>query len=656
VESTACAVPGYNVIAPIRSTFAQRSFRARENESLEPVTLHILDRSDVDRGALAAVRADLPPYADLRHERLVRPRRVRADENVVLVETDPGGAESLEALLDREGKIDPSRALALLEDILVGLVAAEMRGLHHGSLRPSTVQITPDGRAALDAFGFGALLPRTEDFYGALERLVPVPRDRRHAKDVYAAAALFHRMVEGRPPLDPPAGGDMKGHVAREKWTGTAYPDIYAAVSPLGRTEAGPVLALVRKHRRGLAAPEPAAAPTILDAAEEPTAPPPPAGGESIRELARAAIRAPAWPIAAAALLAAALAGLFASPFLGGDSWPSRAIAQAPSLPASAALPASAPKPAPPPRQTPAAKAAPAAHERAGHDVAAKERILALAAIGDFSAALDEIEKGGAAALREDVLAEAQARFRENVESARALAAEGNLAEAQREIDALARYWPTSEMRAQAVVERAALAVQGADLQKEKRRRDAEASLRRLDEDFRELARRCLCEEGHDGRARLQQLEAFRARLGSDAPADVRRDAEDLAGCLNSENALFARAQEQVRLRPRPLASITARFGTGDIVALSADALTVNRSGGAAEKLPLSRLTCPEKIAFFNAFRAVRSGPQAVGMAILALRWDNAAQARAELLLAESANDSPLPQIRFLQKFIEDEK
>ncbi len=649
------AIPGYNVISELRNTVAPRSLRARELESIDVVTLHLLPRASISRGDLVAAQAGVATYADLKHPRLARLRRIRADEETVLIETDHAGAETLECLLARDGRMDATRAFRIAEDLLVALVAGEMRGLYHGAIRPACVVLDRDGRAALDGFGFAALIPGPQDFYGVLNRFVPVAGDQRHSKDVFAVAALLFHMLEGRPPL--PA---EKARIRRDKWPTTAFSSLFDSVAPLDRTEAGALLRQIRElDPQSPTAIQQVLGTSLLDAVE----PPPPAPKVERMEMARSSARKllmnPAFPAVVPAVMGLFLALLFALPFLGDDGRPGAAMSHAQPLPQSTILAA------------PKAKAESATEKKTAPVVLAprtdsdplRDRVIALAEIGDYVGALEAMKGAkhwSADELHEEigaVLAKAHERYKETYSLGRALAAEGHVGEAEREWENLDRYWPTPELRAMAREERAKLAEVAKELQAQRALIERERAWRKLDAQFIALARELTAEEEYDFAPRITKAEDFFQKAVKSEFLPVRDDAEALLQAVMFERDLFLLTQESIEKRHKRIAmgSVSSRFAAGEIVELTTVSIQVRRPDG-TEVIPLARLTGAEKYAFFSQYRNVRTGRQDLGLAVMCIRWGMREQAIAELAAAETTDEPPSRPITVAKRILEEDK
>lgn len=72
------------------------------------------------------------------------------------------GGESLESIVEREGKLSHGQAAAIALQIAAGLNACHQHGIFHGLLKPSNVLITADGQAHTLDYGIGSLLAENE--------------------------------------------------------------------------------------------------------------------------------------------------------------------------------------------------------------------------------------------------------------------------------------------------------------------------------------------------------------------------------------------------------------------------------------------------------------------------------------------------------------
>lgn len=641
-------IRGYHVLSELRHTCAAMSFRVRRVEEGDLLTLHLFPRDRSRNAETRALVADQARFADAGLPHLSRLRRIRADENYVVVEAERPDGETVDSLLARGVPVSLESALGWTEDLLTGLAAGAARGLHHGAIRPSCVIVDAANRASLDGFGFGALLPDSGDFYSRLAGDVPASIDRLHAKDVYTTVALLHHLVEGRPPFDAIEERGFRSKVLELRWLGARFRDIYDAVAPLGNADAAHVARRVRDARRSLQPAEPEAprASSLLDAVDEP--PPPPADLEerSWKARARRLAARPAAPVAAAGIAGALVALVFGAPFLGRDAGHLPTVKSAIALPAANPLPpadAVPPADAPVSNKTPPPERAPKRSETE----AWRQMIIALAEIGDYPAALDDLKRSEGrppATVREErdaVLAAARRRFDDLREVARALTAEGRLDDALREWDALKEYWPGPDLARLAAEERELLIKEAGTLREQKEKHDRLRAEQRMLAGLRKLGRRVLLEERYDFDAQLKEIDDFRAGLPKDATAPGNM----IDACRDSvlrRREFFKRTQESVNRRSPPLviARVSHRFGDGEIIGLDEGRLVVRRPDGTTDQFPLSRLDGMEKLRLFGHVPRGHDGAAAMATGLFCLSWGLREQAGEQFQTATGINRS----------------
>ncbi len=126
------------------------------------------------------------------------------------VVTEPAGPRNLRALLDREGRLAPRRAVALARQLAAGLAHAHDRGLIHADVKPENVLVDEAGtQAKLVDFSLsfvsaatGVVTPDTiarRAAYLAPEQVRGTPVS--VTTDVYGLGVLLYELVAGRPPF-----------------------------------------------------------------------------------------------------------------------------------------------------------------------------------------------------------------------------------------------------------------------------------------------------------------------------------------------------------------------------------------------------------------------------------------------------------------------
>jgi len=203
-------------------------FQAREKNQGLPVLINILpavfgltpeQKQALAEFARTALRLD--------HPHVVQTLEVAQQAGVPYIVTPLlQGARSLASMLT-DKPLDIERAGALLAQIGAALEYAGQRGLPHGNLTPDHVLVDERGEVSVAGFGLAALatLAGVASADPSNPYLAPEQRFAGHGPgtrgDVYALAAIFYRLITGRPP-DP----DPKRFIPPEKLNPAIRPAI----------------------------------------------------------------------------------------------------------------------------------------------------------------------------------------------------------------------------------------------------------------------------------------------------------------------------------------------------------------------------------------------------------------------------------------------
>jgi serine/threonine protein kinase len=132
-------------------------YKVRGTADNRSYVLKVLPRRNVVNARAAAQR--LRTFLEFRHAAINPLVRVGTfGERHYLVWPHLAGAESLEALVSRDGKIAPRQAALFGLQLARGLHACHQAGLFHGVLKPSDVLVDGEGKVRLLDFGIGCLL------------------------------------------------------------------------------------------------------------------------------------------------------------------------------------------------------------------------------------------------------------------------------------------------------------------------------------------------------------------------------------------------------------------------------------------------------------------------------------------------------------------
>lgn len=147
----------YRVLEPGSTDLPGTSLWEGNDQILDrPVRVRVLESGDVAQALDAARRAALVTDA-----RLVRVLDVGMHEDTGYVVTEQVAGPSLDQLVAR-GPLTADQARALVGEVASALEVARRRGVHHLTLRPSSVHVAPDGRVLVTGLALdGALLGLT---------------------------------------------------------------------------------------------------------------------------------------------------------------------------------------------------------------------------------------------------------------------------------------------------------------------------------------------------------------------------------------------------------------------------------------------------------------------------------------------------------------
>src|SRR6266545_3702928 len=178
---------------------------------------------DVELGRVVAVKHAKPGNGSKGAEQLLREAknaaRVLHAHAVTLFDAVREGAEvwlvmeylpaeSLAAVLGREGRLEPRRVARIGVQVADALAALHAGGLVHRDVKPGNVLVTADGVAKLTDFGVSRwteeTLTQTGPVVGTPAYLAPEVakgREATPASDVFSLGATLYAAVEGRPPV-----------------------------------------------------------------------------------------------------------------------------------------------------------------------------------------------------------------------------------------------------------------------------------------------------------------------------------------------------------------------------------------------------------------------------------------------------------------------
>ncbi|AZM61924.1 MULTISPECIES: serine/threonine-protein kinase [unclassified Streptomyces] len=248
----------------------------------------------------------------LEHPNVVSVRDLVVDGNDLALVMDLVRGTDLRTRLDRERRLAPEAAVAIVADVADGLAAAHAAGVVHRDVKPENVLLDMQGplgpggshRALLTDFGVAKLIDtprrsRATKIIGTPDYLAPeivegLPP--RASVDIYALATVLYELLAGFTPF----GGGHPGAVLRRHVTETVVPlpgipdELWQllvqclAKAPASRLRASELGARLRELLPMLAGMPPLDvdepdAEAVEEAGEDPASGPAPAAGEPVR-------------------------------------------------------------------------------------------------------------------------------------------------------------------------------------------------------------------------------------------------------------------------------------------------------------------------------------------------------------------------------------
>jgi eukaryotic-like serine/threonine-protein kinase len=187
----------------------------------------VYEATDTRLDRVVAVKVMHTGYADDEHfvERFVREARSAArlshphvvgvfdqgeDDGTVFLAMEYVPGCTLRDVINEQGALPPSRALALLEPLVSALAAAHSAGIVHRDVKPENVLLTDDGRVKVADFGLARAVTNASStatsggvLIGTVSYIAPelVSDGSADARsDVYSAGVLLYEMLTGRKP------------------------------------------------------------------------------------------------------------------------------------------------------------------------------------------------------------------------------------------------------------------------------------------------------------------------------------------------------------------------------------------------------------------------------------------------------------------------
>ena len=202
----------YKILSPLGSGGFGTVFLAQDTWIDKKVALKVPHRQSLDFGELLREPRLL---ATLSHPNIVAVLTAERIDDVFFIVMEYVAGETLEAISDREGALELSRALDFTCQICNAVDHAHGQGIIHRDLRPGNVIVTDSDIAKVADFGtsrFLEIAAHGTTVIGSPPYMAPEQFQGKavFASDVYSLGVTMYQLLTGRLPYEAPAPGDLE--------------------------------------------------------------------------------------------------------------------------------------------------------------------------------------------------------------------------------------------------------------------------------------------------------------------------------------------------------------------------------------------------------------------------------------------------------------
>ena len=181
---------------------------------------------DRDIGRIIALKCIRPELADhpeiiqrfkqelllarqVAHRNIIRIFDVRESGGLKFITMEHVVGRDLRSILSERGKLPPSEALDIIQQVCAGLAAAHAEGVLHRDLKPSNIMLDQQGRVVVMDFGLartlsGEGMTQTGAVLGTMEYMSPEQakaEDLDARSDLYTVGLIFYELLTGKMPF-----------------------------------------------------------------------------------------------------------------------------------------------------------------------------------------------------------------------------------------------------------------------------------------------------------------------------------------------------------------------------------------------------------------------------------------------------------------------
>lgn len=202
----------YRILSPLGSGGFGSVYLAEDSWIDKKVAIKVPHRQNLDFGELVREPRLL---ASLSHPNIVTVLTAEKQDDVFFIVMEYVPGETLEALIEREGTLDLTRALDFTCQIANAMDHAHRQGIIHRDLRPGNVLVTEQGMCKVADFGtsrFLEIAAHGTTVIGSPPYMAPEQFQGKavFASDIYSLGVTMYQMFTGVLPYNTPMPGDLE--------------------------------------------------------------------------------------------------------------------------------------------------------------------------------------------------------------------------------------------------------------------------------------------------------------------------------------------------------------------------------------------------------------------------------------------------------------
>jgi serine/threonine protein kinase len=202
----------YRIISTLGSGGFGAVYLAEDTWIDKKVALKVPHRQGLDFGELLREPRLL---ASLSHPNIVTVLTAERQDDVFFIVMEYVPGETLEAIIEREGALDLTRALDYTCQISNAVDHAQKQGIIHRDLRPGNVLVTEQGMLKVADFGtsrFLEIAAHGTTVIGSPPYMAPEQFQGKavFASDIYSLGVTMYQMMTGELPYHTPAPNDLE--------------------------------------------------------------------------------------------------------------------------------------------------------------------------------------------------------------------------------------------------------------------------------------------------------------------------------------------------------------------------------------------------------------------------------------------------------------